>query len=108
MAESCKLEEVIIKAIPEIREKGHKKPTINTITKRLEQENCSYSEGEIKEAVERLIRRGQEENRGKNGEESLYVVTPDVLQKHNPCPMPMLSVPHTKNLFCFGHKWKPS
>ena len=56
MAESCKLEEVIIKAIPEIREKGHKKPTINTITKRLEQENCSYSEGEIKEAVERLIK----------------------------------------------------
>ena len=86
MAESCKLEEVIIKAIPEIREKGHKKPTINTITKRLEQENCSYSEGEIKEAVERLIRRGQVENRGKNGEESLYVVTPDVMQKPNPCP----------------------
>ena len=45
MAESCKLEEVIIKAIPEIREKGHKKPDINTITKRLEQKNCSYSEG---------------------------------------------------------------
>ena len=86
MAESCKLEEVIIKAIPEIREKGHKKPDINTITKRLEQKNCSYSEGEIKEVVERLIRRGQVENRGKNGEESLYVVTPDVMQNPNPCP----------------------
>ena len=108
MAESCKLEEVIIKAIPEIREKGHKKPAINTITKRLEQENYSYSEGEIKEAVERLIRRGQVENRGKNGEESLYVVTPDTMQSPILLPMPILSVPHTKNLFCFGHKWKPS
>ena len=69
-----------------IREKGHKIPAIDTITKRLEQKNSSYAAGEIKEAVERLIGHGQVENRGENGEESLYMVTPDVLQKPNPFP----------------------
>ena len=84
MAESCKLENEIIKAIPEIREKGHKKPTTDTITKRLEQKNSSHKACEIKVAVERLIKRGQVENRGKNGEESLYVVTPDIMQVPKP------------------------
>ena len=86
MAESCKLEDEIIKAIPEIREKGHKKPTTDTIIKRFEQKNSSHKACEIKVAVERLIKRGQVENRGKNGEESLYVVTPDTMQMPKPCP----------------------
>ena len=71
MAENCNLKELIIKAIPEIREKGHKKPAIDAITKRFEQKNSSYSAREIKEAVERLRRLCQVENRGKNLEESL-------------------------------------
>lgn len=85
MAESNKLEVEIIKAIPEIR-KSHKKPAIDTITKRFEQKSSSYNAGEITEAVERLIKRGQVENRGKNGEESLYVVTPDIIQRPKACP----------------------
>ena len=39
----------------------------------------------MKVAVERLIKRGQVENGGKNGEESLYVVTPDIMQVPKPC-----------------------
>ena len=56
MAESCKLEDEIIKVIPEMREKSHKKPTTDTITKRLEQNNSSHKACEIKVAVERSSR----------------------------------------------------
>ena len=55
-----------------------------------------YNVGEITEAVERLIWRGPLENRGKSGEESLYVETPDVIPKSNPCP--------SANAKCTPHK----
>ena len=60
-----------------------------------------YNVGEITEAVERLIWRGPLENRGKSGEESLCVETPDVIVSYG-----IINKQTAQIISSYGHKFE--